>query len=202
METDSFTAFDGDRRIASGPLAEVALVAREAVGETRPHDVLVFDDATGRIVDLYLVGAAEEVAARYARRPAAEGSTRGGGADGPERRRGPGRPKLGVVGREVTLLPRHWDWLASQPGGASVTLRKLVERARKENAGADRVRQAREKAYRFLSAMAGDRPGFEEATRALFAGDEGKFAAETEGWPTDVRSYAHELAIGAFSDAG
>jgi hypothetical protein len=109
-------------------------------------------------------------------------------------------PGAGVVGREVTLLPRHWDWLGSQPGGASVTLRKLVERARKENAGADRVRRAREVAYRFLSAMAGDRPGFEEATRALFAGDEEKFEAETAGWPADVRGYARALAAGAFPE--
>lgn len=109
-------------------------------------------------------------------------------------------PGAGVVGREVTLLPRHWEWLGSQPGGASVTLRKLVERARKENAGADRVRRAREVAYRFLPAMAGDRPGFEEATRALFAGDEEKFEAETAGWPADVRGYARALAAGAFPE--
>ncbi len=204
METPSYTAFDLDRRIASGPLADVALRVRERVAGERPHDVLVFDDATGRVVDLYLEGTPEEVAARYAPRPATA-ATEGGSAAGETmapRRRGPGRPKLGVVGREVTLLPRHWEWLGSQPGGASVTLRKLVERARKENAGADRVRRAREVAYRFLSAMAGDRPGFEEATRALFAGDQEKFEAQTGCWPADVRRYARKLAAEAFSAAG
>lgn len=199
MKPLAYTAFDADRRIASGPLAEVALVVKELTEGRRPHDVLVFDDASGRVVDLYLVGTPEEVAARYARKPETERQAE----PAPEafKRRGPGRPKLGVVGREVTLLPRHWEWLGSQPGGASVTLRKLVEKARKANAQADRVRRAREVAYRFLSAMAGDRPGFEEATRALFAGDRAKLEAETEGWPDDVRNYALKLSAGAFPEA-
>ncbi len=201
METSSYTAFDAHCRIASGPLAEVALVVKETTEGQRPHDVLVFDDATGRVVDLYLVGSAEEVAARYAAEATPKQTTEGPKAPPePARRRGPGRPKLGVVGREVTLLPRHWDWLGSQPGGASVTLRKLVEAARKKGAQADRVRRAREVAYRFMSAMAGDLPGFEEATRALFAGDRPKLERETEGWPADVREYALGLAAGAFSE--
>lgn len=196
METSSYTAFDADRRIAAGPLAEVALVVKETTEGKRPHDVLVFDDSTGRVVDLYLAGSAEEVAARYKpKKPSGEPSP-----PQPPKRRGPGRPKLGVVGREVTLLPRHWEWLGSQPGGASVTLRKLVEKARKDNARTDQVRRAREVAYNFLSAMAGDRPGFEEATRALFAGDRAKLERETEGWPADVRDYALELAAGAFPE--
>jgi len=205
-QTSSYTAFDGDRRFAAGPLAEVALAAKDVTEGQRPHDVLVFDDATGRVVDLYLMGSAEEVAARYAPAPETErGAATPGEEDTPSpgkppKRRGRGRPKLGVVGREVTLLPRHWQWLGSQPGGASVTLRKLVERARKENARKDQMRRAREVAYNFMSALAGDRPGFEEATRALFAGDRPKFEAETEGWPTDVRAYALELAAGAFPE--
>jgi len=205
METSSYTAFDADRRIASGPLAEVALVVKETTEGQRPHDVLVFDDATGRVVDLYLVGSAEEVAARYAPKKQTEqnGHSSEKALQPPPapKRRGPGRPKLGVVGKEVTLLPRHWEWLGSQPGGASVTLRKLVERARKAGARTDRVRNAREVAYRFMSAMAGDLPGFEEATRALFAGDRAKFESETGGWPGDVRDYTFELASGAFPDA-
>jgi len=205
METSSYTAFDADRRIASGPLAEVALVVKETTEGQRPHDVLVFDDTTGRVVDLYLVGSTEEVAARYAPKKQAEtaGSSSEQAPPSPQapKRRGRGRPKLGVVGREVTLLPRHWEWLGSQPGGASVTLRKLVEKARKQNAQADRVRRAREVAYNFLSALAGDLPGFEEATRALFAGDRAKLERESESWPADVRDYALELAADAFPDA-
>ena len=112
--------------------------------------------------------------------------------------RGPGRPKLGVVAREVTLLPRHWDWLNSQPGGASVALRKLVEEARKVNAPKDRIRQAQEAAYRFISAMAGNEPGFEEATRALFAGKQDRFGELVERWPVDVRDHAKKLADAAW----
>ena len=112
--------------------------------------------------------------------------------------RGRGRPKLGVVAREVTLLPRHWDWLASQPGGASAAVRRLVDAARQTNVDKDRVRVARESAYRFMSAMAGDAPGFEEATRALFANDPARFAEMTDGWPSDVRDHARRLAQRTF----
>jgi len=103
---------------------------------------------------------------------------------------------LGVIAREVTLLPRHWAWLASQPGGASVALRKLVEEARRANVDKDRIRQAHERAYRFMSAVAGDMPGFEEASRALFADDRARFAEHAAEWPDDVREYANRLAFG------
>jgi hypothetical protein len=112
--------------------------------------------------------------------------------------RRPGRPKLGVVAREVTLLPRHWEWLASQPGGASVVLRKLVEQAKRANPVADARRRAQEAAYRFVSAMAGNEPGFEEAIRALFAGNRERFAEMVEQWPEDVRDHAKKLAAAAF----
>jgi hypothetical protein len=111
----------------------------------------------------------------------------------------PGRPKLGVTAREVTLLPRHWDWLAVQPGGASVALRKLVEDARR-NDGKAQVRAAQAALNRFMSAMAGNLPGFEEAGRALFAGDKAGFERETRGWPEDIRDYAQRLAAPAFPE--
>jgi hypothetical protein len=107
-----------------------------------------------------------------------------------------------VVAREVTLLPRHWEWLGSQPGGASVTLRKLVDEARRVNQGRDGLRRAREVLYRFISVMAGNAPDFEEATRALFAGDRARFEAFTRAWPTDVRSHALRLGAPAFNDQG
>ena len=116
--------------------------------------------------------------------------------------RRPGRPKLGVVAREVTLLPRHWEWLNSQPGGASVALRKLVEEARRANSGKDRLRRAQEAAYRFMSTMAGNEPGFEEAARALFAGRQEPFEALVRGWPKDVREHAKKLAAGVWQEAG
>ena len=111
-------------------------------------------------------------------------------------RTGPGRPKLGVVGREVTLLPRHWDWLAAQPGGASVTLRKLVEAARKERQGPQAIRRAQDAAYRFMHALAGDLPGFEEATRALYAWDVERMRGLIERWPPDVRDHVLTLVEG------
>jgi hypothetical protein len=116
--------------------------------------------------------------------------------------RGPGRPKLGVVAREVTLLPRHWDWLATQPGGASVALRKLVEEAKRTNQGKDRLRHAQEAAFRFMSAMAGNEPGFEEAARALLRGDQESYARFVEPWPIDVASHARKLAGRAFENHG
>ena len=111
--------------------------------------------------------------------------------------RGRGRPKLGVVAREITLLPRHWEWLGTQPGGASVALRKLVEEARRANGDVDRARAAKEAAYRFMSTMAGNLAGFEEASRALFADDRRRFVGLIAGWPDDIRDHVVKLA---FSD--
>lgn len=182
-----FTAFDGHRRLASGPLHEAALAVKRAAGSGAAGPLLVFDDSTGRVVDVDTRGTEEEVVARLSREAPEP-------AEAEPRRRG--RPKLGVVAREVTLLPRHWDWLAAQPGGASVALRKLVEEARRGSAGTDRRRVARDAAYRFLSALAGDLPGFEEAARALFADDRQRFGALMAAWPADVRDHAVALAFG------
>ena len=117
---------------------------------------------------------------------------------GIRRPRGPGRPKLGVVAREITLLPRHWEWLAQQAGGASVAIRKLVEEARRTGEDKDRIRQAQEAAYRFMSAMAGNRPHYEDAIRALFADDPAGFEKLIAEWPADVRDHALTLAERAF----
>ena len=175
--------FAGDRLIARGALGEVlAAVQTAAAGEWAP---LVIDLATGRVVDLDLRGTAAEARARLIPAPGAE-------------KRGPGRPKLGVTAREVTLLPRHWDWLAAQPGGASVALRKLVEGGLREAEGPDRARRAKEATYRFMTAVAGDRPGYEEATRMLFAGDVAGLEAAVKGWPDAVRETAREMAAGAW----
>ena len=173
-----YVAFLGGVRIASGDLAVVAVAAG---GAQRRGDagVAVFDRDTGKVVDLDLRGTDEEIALRHAPAPAL--------APGPPPGRGRGRPKLGVVAREVTLLPRHWDWLARQPGGASTALRRLVEAARGADAGATDTRERREAAYRFMAALAGDLPGFEEGTRALFAGDRPRLAQAMAPWPADLR---------------
>jgi hypothetical protein len=192
------TAFEGHRRIASGELVRVAPAVKEVLDRGEVAPVLIFADATGEQIDVDFRGTADDVSRRIAERPG------NGGTEGPaeEAPRGPGRPKLGVVAREVTLLPRHWDWLNGQPGGASVALRKLVEEARRANEGKDRARKAQEAAYRFMTSLAGNLPGFEEANRALFAGDGGRFDAEVEAWPEDVRDYAKQLAAPAFGRPG
>ena len=166
-------AFEGSRRIAAGPLAMVrpAVQAAMAKGADR---LLVFEVESSRPVEIAPAGAA---AAALPASPRARG-----------------RPKLGVVAREVTLLPRHWEWLGRQPGGASVALRRLVEDARRSAAGADEVRAAREATYRFIYAMGGDFPGFEEASRALFRGDRQGFLEHLDTWPPDVRAHARTLA--------
>jgi hypothetical protein len=196
------TAFVGTRLLVAGALIDVAMAIKTATrNSTDP--VLVFDDATGRVIDLDLRGTKADIAARLPAflggvpRPAPEDAAtdRTGGTD----KRGRGRPKLGVVSREVTLLPRHWDWLAVQPGGASVTLRRLVDEARRAGSTSERQRDAREVAYRFMSAMAGNLPGFEEATRALFAGDVARFAVLLAAWPEAIAAYTAKLATHAFS---
>ena len=181
------TAFKGARCIAAGELADVALKAKAAVD--KGEQVMIFDDATSESIEVDFRGSAEDVLKRLAQPGDNQAVT-----EGP---RGPGRPKLGVVAREITLLPRHWDWLSAQPGGASVALRKLVEEARRANGGKDRVRQSQEAAYRFMSVMAGNRPGFEEATRALFAGHRDRFDQLIAPWPKDVRHHASKLAADA-----
>jgi uncharacterized protein len=190
------TAFEGTQCVASGELAQVALKAKDVVDGGK--QVLIFDDITSEAVEVDLRGTAADVLSRLARMESKATDT----APAPETEgpRGPGRPRLGVVAREVTLLPRHWDWLNAQPGGASVALRKLVEMARRANEGKDRVRRAQEAAYRFMSVMAGNQPGFEEATRALFANEERRFDDMTASWPIDVRGHARKLAAVAFAN--
>ena len=185
------TAFDGEILIASGPLETVLAAAWPRIDTAR-----FFDDGTGRIVELDLRG---DLAAALDRLPEEPPGEADGEEDAAPAPRGPGRPKLGVVAREITLLPRHWDWLATQPGGASVTLRKLVEAARREGFLAERARRAKDVAYRFMGVMAGDRPGFEEASRALFAGDAAGFETHTADWPKDVAAHTKRLAAEAFS---
>jgi hypothetical protein len=188
-----FTAFIGPQRLAAGPLAEVATAVMQASRRPAAPAIVIFSDATGHPVDLDLRGTERDIISRLpppAALPNVE--TEEAAATGP---RGRGRPRLGVVAREVTLLPRHWEWLGAQPGGASVVLRRLVEEARRANGDADRARAARDAAYRFMSVMAGNLAGFEEASRALFAGDRRRFVGLIAGWPDDIRDHVVKLAL-------
>ncbi len=199
------TAFDGQRRLASGPLDQIALAVKTAIEGGAAGPVLIFGDDSGRVIDVDTRGTAQEVVARLAlaavesaRREAAQSASAATAATArPESEpRGRGRPKLGVVAREVTLLPRHWEWLGMQPGGASVALRKLVETARRDNRAGEQSRRMRDAAYHFMSAMAGNLPGFEEAVRALYANDGERLRDLVAAWPRDLREHAIRLAFG------
>lgn len=194
-------AFNGMNHIGTGTFAEVATQIKRVVDSGQHQSILLFDARTSELLDVDTRGSVEDVALRYASTNAAavpsdDTSTADAVADGPRAR---GRPKLGVVAREVTLLPRHWDWLGSQPGGASVALRKLVEQARRVNAGRDIARKSRESAYKFMSAIGSSLETFEEATRALFAGERPRFDALLASWPVDVRKHISMLAHDSFT---
>lgn len=174
----TYTVFQGLCKIAQGTPSQVAVFVKDV---PQGGEFLVFDDQTGGQVDLDMRGTSEEISTKYS-------------AEATEPR-GRGRPRLGVVAREVTLMPRHWDWLGLQPGGASVALRKLVDEARRKSGDGDRIRAAQEATYRFMSGLAGNLPGFEEASRALFAYDRRRFSDLVATWPADVRDYAIKLAF-------
>lgn len=183
-----YTSFIGNRRAASGKLAEVVRATKVLLESSPNEELLIFDNDTSLPFEMDFRGTLDDVLERLhiiqASLPA---------------KRGPGRPKLGVIGREVTLLPRHWEWLDAQPGGASVILRRLVEAARKANPARDRVRQAQESVYRFLTAMAGDLPGYEEALRALYANDGERFKSLIRAWPEGIRDHAEQISQPAFA---
>jgi uncharacterized protein len=191
----TFTAFVGVRRLAKGRLIDVALAVKARAAE-QGDPVLTFDDRSGAVIDLDLRGTEAEITARFAELENAGAAPTGveTQADPAGAPRSRGRPKLGVIAREVTLLPRQWEWLASQPGGASQALRRLVDEARRADGGQTGAKAAREAAYRFLSALAGDLPGFEEVIRALFGGDAAGFADRMTTWPPDIRAHALKLA--------
>ena len=178
MAVPAYVAFAGPHQVGAGSLAQVAMAAKRA-GADRSAAILVFDTGTGQVVDLDLRGTFAELTARY--------------AAGPPQIIKRGRPKLGVTSREVTLLPRHWEWLARQPGGASAAIRRLIDAARKANEPADQMLHAREAAYRFMHAMAGDLPGFEEATRSLFRGDHVSLNRQMSPWPPDIRALVQDM---------
>jgi uncharacterized protein len=186
------TAFDHTRRIASGSYIRVSLAVKEHLRVHPNASVLIFDDATGEQIDFDLGGSDEDISARILKRfPCTRDEDRRAG-----------RPKLGVVAREVTLLPRHWEWLAEQPGGASVTLRKLVESARRTaDTNKAQLQKLHERTYRFMSAMAGNLPNFEEASRSLFANDRVRLSELISDWPADIRNHVLQLCAEEASSA-
>ncbi|KPL50916.1 hypothetical protein ABB55_00650 [Prosthecomicrobium hirschii] len=202
--TQPCTAFAGRRLLISGSRADVAIAVARSAKVTEA--ALAFDDATGAVIDPDLRGCDAEILQRLAEPPRPSvgrdrpdaGATAGAAGGGQTTR---GRRKFGVVTREMTLLPRQWEWLATQPGGASATLRRLVDDARKAVHPRQRRRAAQEAAYRLMQAIAGTLPGYEEVTRALFADDRHAFEERIGPWPQDIRTYAVRLAFGPFTQA-
>lgn len=181
--TTNYTTFQNGRILRTGSIADVALATRAGMDVDETAEFLTFDDISARVLDLNLQGTEADIAARYGEQDTSE-------------TRGRGRPKLGVVPREVTLLPRHWEWLASQRGGASVALRRLVDEARKAQSDNPNPKERQEAAYRFMMAMAGNQTHLEEALRALFANDRQGLETLTHDWPQDIRAFALRLAFG------
>lgn len=190
-----YTAFADQNAVASGELAHVVRATKEFIDRGSHAQILIFSDETSQQIEVdfrgTLVEVLERAAVQYGDAPASGSASE---------KRGPGRPKLGVVSREVTLLPRHWEWLDSQPGGASVALRRLVEAARRVNQGKDRARRSQDAVYRFMTAMAGDFPGFEEALRAFYTGREERLMEIITPWPPSIRDQVKKLVANATRD--
>ena len=176
----SYSVFCGERLIAAGKLGEMLRASKAFLDRSGDPNLLIFEDQTGRQVDFNFNGTLAEVLERTL--PAPE-------------RVGPGRPKLGVVSREVSLLPRHWEWLEEEPQGISAALRRLVDEARKKNPGEQRARLGREAISKFMTAMAGNFAQYEEATRALFAKDNARFAQLIQDWPKDIRGHLLRMLV-------
>jgi uncharacterized protein len=188
IEKQSYTAFIGHKLLAHGPLEKVVLKVKHQSEENPTATVLVFSDSTGKQMDFDLSGTEKDILKRlnvYI------------DTNEPVSQSGPGRPKLGVVSREISLLPRHWEWLSNQPGGASVTLRRLVDETRKQSTGKEQIKKAQERTYTFLSSIAGNLSNYEEALRALFAKNAKGFEANISEWPKDIKSHARKLAAPA-----
>ena len=189
---NTYTAFDGTKLLLQDSLAEVVLKIKKKIGKAANSSVMIFSDATGKMMDFDFHGAEKDVLKRLETFvPEAL----------PKDSSGPGRPKLGVISREISLLPRHWEWLATQSGGASATLRQLVEEAKRKSATSGiSIKQAQERTYKFMSVMAGDLNGYEEALRALYKKDQEKFLAQIGEWPRDVRDHINKLAQSVFGE--
>ncbi|MEL6545168.1 MAG: DUF2239 family protein [Myxococcota bacterium] len=175
-----FIAYCGDQLVARGTLLSVAIAMQNAEASSGTKRMALYRESTGQALDLDLSGTEQELEQRLARFYPEDTAVADPG------KRGKGRPKLGVVSREVSLLPRHWEWLSQQNRSASATLRRLVENARQADSGAAKSKQVAEVVHRFIWDLVGDQPGFEEASRALFALDLEGFRSRIADWPPDV----------------
>ncbi|MEO7776790.1 MAG: DUF2239 family protein [Fibrobacteria bacterium] len=187
QKANTYAAFDGGKLVARGTLPEVALRVKRRLGKAEHGSVQIFSDDTGNAMDFNFHGSEKEVLKRL------EVFTGAAGPEVPDSA-GPGRPRLGVVSREVSLLPRQWEWLASQSGGASAVLRRLIDEAKRKTSEGHTLKQFQERTYKFMSAIGGDLEGYEEAIRALYKNDRKGFLLRTAAWPQDIREHALDLA--------
>ncbi|GKS10997.1 hypothetical protein YDYSY3_19970 [Paenibacillus chitinolyticus] len=190
------TAFLGVRVVASGSLQHVVSTVKDALDDRDLTQLLIFDDSTGKQIDVDFRGKTDDVLKRLGE---PSGDLPGTEVNHQSTRR-VGRPKLGVVSGEVTLLPRHWEWLKGQPGGASVTLRKLIDEARRAGEKQSNLRESQEATYNFMTAIAGNFHQYEEALRALYAGDLDRFYHFIGDWAPDIRDHIKRLAANAFPE--
>ena len=188
---NSYTAFENTELFHQGSLSEVVLKIKDQIGKADNSSIVIFSDSTGKTIDFNFQGSKKDVLKRLEIFTSEDSSIS----------TGPGRPKIGVVSREISLLPQHWEWLATQPGGASAILRRLVDEAKKKSSGQASVKSIQEKVHRFLSAIAGDFEGFEEALRAFYRKDKEQFLSHMRSWPKDVREHAMDLSKPLFNEA-
>ena len=95
--------------------------------------------------------------------------------------------------RQIRLFHRHWSWLEAQPGSIDARLRQLVEQAARDPGGQYRTTAIKEACYWYMRDMAGDRPHFEDAVRALFANDTARLEQQMASWPCAIREHVTGL---------
>ncbi|MBN21814.1 MAG: hypothetical protein CL678_11090 [Bdellovibrionaceae bacterium] len=179
-----YSAFDDKTLLVQGELDDVVIHIKKHLGKSENSSILIFSDSTGATIDFNFQGTKQDVLKRLDmfRSPKQKSIPSG-----------PGRPRLGVISREISLLPRHWEWLATQSGGASATLRRLVEEAQKKSSQQVSTKQIQERVYKVMSVLAGDLQGYEEALRALYKKDRKTFFSQIEIWPKDIKKYLKKI---------
>lgn len=183
----TYTAFEEFKIVSQGTLDDVAISVKHRLKEQGSSNILIFSDSTGRQIDLDLSGTDKQVLDRLKVFTTSSVQTQSGA----------GRPKLGVLPREISLLPSHWEWLLNQEGGSSAVIRNLIDEKMKTQL-IHKNKIAQERTYKFLSAHAGNLPSFEDAVRFLYRKDKKKFMDQISGWPKDVLKYTLSLSSDAF----
>ena len=185
----TYTAFEGFQICAHGSLDSVAISIKQRLKKDPTTQFLIFSNSSGKQMDLDLSGSQKVILERLKIYQASHFSPA----------TGPGRPKLGVISREVSLLPQHWEWLSNQSGGASATIRRLVDEKIKEPVSAEnQIKQAQEVVYRVLSSLAGNLPNYEDVIRFLYRRDKKSFRNAMSDWPKDVVSHTMALSKRVF----